>query len=293
MYSYSSSQDAITGILAEVVKLLKEYEGEYIIVGGWSPYLLGMGRPQIMQHPGTKDVDILFRKGKEINGLREIVKSLLGSGYLLSAKHEFQLIKISKVNGTELAFNVDLLHPSGFDEGPEMFVDHLQLDVPIDKARLYMHMTKSIVMPGSEVFFDRSLYRKQMLDATLPDGNSVDVEFNLLDEAGCIISKAKSIDNPKRPRDAFDIYYSIKFSQDYDKMIKKTLSVIDESLLPFDLREEMDKAVNKDIFCRNIRKYTDLKVDQEKEIMQVINGFQNDIMPKSAKMITSFGRDPQ
>ena len=50
-----------------------------------------------IRHPGTRDVDVLFNDDRE--SIRNAVELFLASGFVLSAKHEFQLLKTLSVGG--------------------------------------------------------------------------------------------------------------------------------------------------------------------------------------------------
>jgi hypothetical protein len=76
-----------------------------------------------------------------------------------------------------------------------MFVDHLDLDVPLKGKETVIMM--SIVLPNSALLFDDSLFDKYTLD---------NFEFNLVDFTGMFLTKMESCQKQKRERDSFDIY---------------------------------------------------------------------------------------
>lgn len=57
MTEYTDIQTGAFGLLYDTTKLLNELGVKYIIIGGWTPFLLN-SKPIL--HPGTKDVDVLF-----------------------------------------------------------------------------------------------------------------------------------------------------------------------------------------------------------------------------------------
>src|SRR6266566_9971104 len=108
MRSYPSLLSATKGLLGEVVQTVGPANvGDFAVIGGWSPFFLN-GSP--IPHPGSRDVDLLFREGRTEHSLSTVVETLLEAGYLHSAKHEFQLLRLLDVAGTTFVFNVDLLH---------------------------------------------------------------------------------------------------------------------------------------------------------------------------------------
>lgn len=128
--NFNNLQDGAFGLLAETADILNRNKIKYIIVGGWSPLLLN---DNPIAHPGTKDVDILFENGYRKKELGEIILKFIDSGFLLSAKHDFQLFKEIEVQGNKFIYNIDLLHPTETQKPEEIYVDHIDLEIPSDK----------------------------------------------------------------------------------------------------------------------------------------------------------------
>lgn len=59
---------------------------EYIIVGGWSPFLLNANP---IPHPGTKDVDVLFKSGTKQGELKSLIEDFIQKEFIQSAKDTF------------------------------------------------------------------------------------------------------------------------------------------------------------------------------------------------------------
>lgn len=194
--------DASKALLVEVAHMLNGMNVTYVIVGGWSPYLRNATE---IPHPGTRDVDVLFSDADAKEGIREVVKAFVEQGFVVSAKHDFQLLKPIVVDGQELMFNVDLLHPSETVENPEKMVDHLNLHV-LENEFGPLKSVKSIVLPSSRILFETELH--SVLDVSCPLTERV-VPVPLISEAGCVLSKCESVTLEKRHRDSFDIYLSI------------------------------------------------------------------------------------
>jgi len=218
---YSSVLDAVFALLGEVVEILEPLGHKYVVVGGWSPYLLNNGP---IPHPGTRDVDILFAEGASPGALRSVIKVLIDHGFLPSAKHQFQLLRVLRVADFDLVFNVDLLHPlERFREDssikPDMFVDHIELAVPLSKYLADNYKGMSIATPNSGFILEDSQFVRTPLDFDLPDGRSSRIDVPIMNEVGLIVTKSQSISSPKRPRDAFDIYVAISQCRDYDALV--------------------------------------------------------------------------
>lgn len=79
--------DASLANLKLAVEGLKEAGIEdYVIIGGWCAFLNRNGKP----HPGTIDVDILFKEARRPYNLRKYIEIMRNKGYFTSAKHRFQ-----------------------------------------------------------------------------------------------------------------------------------------------------------------------------------------------------------
>ncbi len=205
-YSYPNVLAASRGLLLDVCERLTALRTNYVIVGGWVPYL--RANHETLRHPGTKDVDVLLNDDKEL--LQLSVRALLDAGYLLSAKHPFQLLRTLTIKGDdgeqEFVFNVDLMHPSEGAAKPDMFADILELNIAenYDPQKIAI---KSIVFPSSLIVFEEKMWSDFALQATFPQGGDGKANIPLLDEVGLVLSKCESVSKKKRERDAYDIYY--------------------------------------------------------------------------------------
>lgn len=199
-YEYNSLQSATKGLLGESVKIAQGTGKDFVVIGGWSPFLLNNGN---ITHPGTRDVDLLFKHGATSEELKDVVKAFLSRGYLSSAKHSFQLLKPIMVSGTEFVFNIDLLH-SANNENTEMFVDHLT----IDEGELLFRY-QSIKVPLSTLLFEPSGRTQFTCEIMLPSGNAEQIPIPLMSELGTLLTKSESMLQPKRSRDVFDVMLAI------------------------------------------------------------------------------------
>ncbi len=201
-------QEGAQRLLTETCQILNDEKINYIIVGGWSPFLLN-GNP--INHPGTKDVDVLFEDGYKRENLKGIILKFLDKGYLLSAKHDFQLFKEIEVENKKFIYNIDLLHPSETKTPDEIYIDHIDLGIPSDKYKSSTFKMKSIALPSSQILFSHDLKTILSIDG---------VKINLMNEIGTLITKSESIKIPKRYRDSLDVYFAITQNKDYPDLIK-------------------------------------------------------------------------
>lgn len=219
-----------------------------MVIGGWCPVLRNKSG---VSHPGTLDVDILFKKSYQSGSLKRVIESFIDSGFMPSAKHPFQLLKTQEINGKNFVYNIDLLHPNMANNPDQigMFVDHLELDVPINNSEEKLKKMMSIVLPNSEI-----LFREKLFDEFTASGET----FKLVSFDGMFITKMDSCQKQKRERDSFDIYLAF-LSEGIDTGKINNLAANDSriqmSLDDFKRYLKKDsEAFNKNVqhFCKSI-----------------------------------------
>ena len=240
--------DGAKCLLGECCNLLNENEVEYLIVGGWSPFLFNSNG---INHPGTKDVDVLFKKGFEENQLKEVIEIFLKNGFYQSAKHNFQLLREIEIKGYKFIYNMDLLHPDNQEKKSEMFVDHIDFPVKESEITMVNYKSKTILLPKSDLFFT-DFYDIYTDSFDLLNGEAKQISFKLLDEAGIILSKLKSAFNEKRTRDAYDIFLAIKFNRNYLATIKKLKQIINKNVSVKESFDNLLKSKNINYLNNNI-----------------------------------------
>ena len=235
--------EGATELLIDTISALSTTsEGEYIVIGGWCPYLRNTSD---IKHPGTLDVDLLFREGYREGALTRSINALRQKGFVASAKHPFQLLIEKQIGAERLIFNIDLLHPLMNETDKNMFVDQLDLDIPINDDERRVKKMKSIVQPNSVVLFEEGLFSPFTLSG---------IEFSLVDFTGMFITKMDSCQNRKRERDSFDIYLGFKSNQvDIEKLksIASRNERVSKSLAKFTSFLEKDA----DLFNWNVSEF--------------------------------------
>jgi len=278
MTNYDNLLAGAKGLLGDCVKLLSAVKQDYVIVGGWSPLLLNSG---VIRHPGTHDVDLLFSEGKSEGELKDVFNLFLDNGYLTSAKHNFQLLKVIKVTGQDFVYNVDFLHSSDNQKREDMFVDHLKLPVPLNEYQDSTYIEMSIKAPNSEVLFREKLFESIKQDFILPDGSAESISFPLIDEAGLIITKTDSVKQVKRKRDAFDIYLATKQARNYNDLVSIFQNIKTKNGDLFNTLYGIREALEKHNMVLNILDYVygdnDRKYEHRETVTHEINKFLSDV----------------
>lgn len=225
---YATVSDAARGVLVDACSIAEGLDIAFAVIGGWSPLLLNSDR---IPHPGTRDVDMLFPAATTPEGLKGVVEAFLDRDYLPSIKHPFQLVRVLNVGGRRAVMGIDLLHPREeelADVSPEMFVDHVDLDVRLGPGSDESLMIRSIVTPHAGFIMDDEEYEPVNVQARTPDGRDVTVAVPVINELALIITKSNSFRNPKRRRDSFDIYLAASQARDHDALRQGLATLADK-----------------------------------------------------------------
>ncbi len=254
---FENVNQASRWLLAEAGGIAKETRLDFAICGGWSTVLRNDKKSK---HPGTRDVDLLFSKGATPGALRDAVKKFLDRDFIVSAKHDFQVLRVLSVLDQNLVphdfvFNVDFLHPSETLKDPTLFSKHLELSVPIDDLGRQKVILKSICLPSAAILFDAGLIEKEQVKAMTPDGRSRSLVLPVINEVGLLITKAKSCISPKRPRDIFDIYLAIAQPKDKVSMRNQLMNLRNEHADIFKSIHQISEALKDGVIQKESRHY--------------------------------------
>src|SRR5262249_46987927 len=116
---------------------------------------------------------------------------------------------------------------------------------------------RSLALPSAAVLFKETLWSRYSIQGQTPNGESANIEFNLVTEVGSIFSKCESVRSRKRAGDAFDIYYLLSgpkgaaTSGELKALASSSLYGFDTQLLK--LRTYLDE--NPLLFNQSVEKY--------------------------------------
>ena len=189
MNSIKTINDGAKVIFDEAIDLLSDDLDKVVIIGGWGPFLRNSSI-----HPGTKDVDVLFSFDYTKEEVGKVIMRFLDKGYMVSAKHGFQILKPVQVLERRYLYNIDFLHPAIERDNIVELHDVINLDVTIDGFIVKTVQTAGILR--GDLVFDENLYEPRDINGA---------KVNLLNDTGVIITKIKSCCTPKRPRDIYDV----------------------------------------------------------------------------------------
>lgn len=179
----SSEQDGAKALLKEVTDILNLTQVNFVVVGGWVPFLFHSTR---FGHPGTFDVDLLIHGESLENGTFDSAGDILiERGYLRAPKNRFQAHRIIHVAEERMVFHVDFLN----EQQPTN-----ELELVEGKGKL-----QSIYTPSMQAIFKYEGYRFH------PEFERV--RFPSVETF--LVTKAAAVSSKKRSRDAFDAFVSV------------------------------------------------------------------------------------
>lgn len=182
--SYPDEQTAAQKLLNETTTTLNDHKVNYVVVGGWSPYLF---HSQKYGHPGTFDVDVLLdSKSLDDGSFDSASNALLSNGYMRAPKNVFQAHRILNVNGEDLVFHIDFLN----EREPTN-----EIEIVTGQGRM-----KSVYTEIMKAVFKYADFRTH---SAFPNVRFPSPET-------FIATKAVAASVKKRQRDAFDIFVTVQ-----------------------------------------------------------------------------------
>ena len=198
---YASDYDdrttvAVKSVLIEIGQILGSYRGRFAVIGGAVPWLLL--NESDMQHIGTLDVDLSLDAEALGDGeYAQLVESLLSQGYHQSERRRrFQLVRTvpARDGGDDIDIIVDFLMPR--DATIAKNTPPLVADFAVQRA------------DGADLAL--RFYQLVAIDGDMPDGGRNRVQIAVASIPALLAMKGYAIANRSKPKDAYDIYYSIR-----------------------------------------------------------------------------------
>jgi hypothetical protein len=190
---------ACHSVLVEVVHILGDYVEDMAIVGGWVPTLLIEGAAE--EHAASMDVDLALNQEKiSEEAYATINKILTEHGYRQNTEKnaQFKYFKDLTVDGQTFTIELDLLTGEyGGDTGRSRRHESIQ-DVHPLKAR------------GADLVFERT--KTITVSGELPnDGGKDTVTCKIAGVVPFLVMKGIVLARRKKPKDAYDIEYVLRF----------------------------------------------------------------------------------
>ncbi len=193
VWDYSAGQiEAAHRVLIEVMNLLKEYEDEICLIGGWVPEFLFEGKG----HTGSVDIDILFdhQQIEKDPGYSTVKRIMEKNGYNKHDEKYFSFVKEIVINGIKYKVDVDFL--AGKYGG--------NID---SKRSQHVQGMKMLKATGGNFAFEVPRIHKKVT-AMRPDGAVDTCEISIVSMVPFLVMKSAALGRNK-PKDAYDIYFCI------------------------------------------------------------------------------------
>jgi len=185
---------AARSVLLEVSHILGEYKNGIVIVGGWVPELLFSNASE--RHVGSLDVDLaLDQKTLQEVGYRSIMSLLLARGYQ-QGDQPFIFYRTVKIDDQEFQVEVDFL-TSEYGGTSKKHRTQVIQDMHPRKTR------------GCDLAFEMPV--EITLNGTLPEGGLDHTPVRVVSIVPFIMMKAFALGDRLKEKDAYDIYYCLKY----------------------------------------------------------------------------------
>jgi hypothetical protein len=191
---------AVKSVIVEIGQVLGSFQGKFAIVGGAVPWLLLEDAE--MAHVGTLDVDVgLDAEALGDGEYAKLVESLQGHGYEQNADlRKFQLVRTvpAKDGGDDIKVVVDFLMPreAVIEKNKPPLIDGFAV----------------IKADGADIALEH--YEIIKVKADMPNGGTNSVRIAVASIAALLAMKGFAINGRDKPKDAYDIYYSIRHYPD-------------------------------------------------------------------------------
>lgn len=253
-------QKAAISLLSEVSMILKREEINYIILGGWSPYLLNTTK---IIHPGTRDVDILIDRNCDSEKLNNLINSFLSAGFFLSSINEFQIYKTITIGLIPFIFQVDFLIPVNGDSD-----QGIMLPVYLTGEFDNYYEFKPISITNFDFLFSGFVTEYPLIDSASKTMSRI------LTPAGCVLTKARSIGIEKRKRDSLDIFISIGSDANYTQVVLDLKELKTKNIEAFSYLNKVKEHYHTGSFYRNLLIFHSIEIRQ---VENRLNRFFSDI----------------
>ena len=205
---------AVKSVLIEIAKIFGSFEGKFAVIGGAVPWLLLSEAD--MPHSGTVDVDL----GLDPSALGDgeyvrLVEALQKHGYHQRDNlRRFQLERTvpARDGGPDIDIVVDFLMPRDAEitKNTPPLISQFAVQ-RADGAGLALNFNQMVAIEGD-----------------MPDGGVNLVRIAVASIPGLLAMKGYAIAQRQKPKDAYDIYYSIRnFPDGIDALVEATRLLLD------------------------------------------------------------------
>lgn len=183
--------------MLETIRILGEYRGSMVLIGGWVPQLLFQNTGEL--HTGSIDVDLAFDHKRITEDVYKTIHALLLEREYEQGDQPFIFHRKVNIDGNEVVVKVDLL--SGEYEGTGKSHRHQKVqNIRVRKVR------------GCDLAFNDPI--EVTIESNLPGGAQDSTIIRVSSIVPFLIMKAIVLDDRIKEKDAYDIYYCLKQYED-------------------------------------------------------------------------------
>jgi len=188
---------AAYSVMLEIIRILGEYRGNMVLIGGWVPQLLFQNTSEL--HTGSIDVDLAFDHKRITDDAYKTIHELLLEREYEQGDQPFIFHRRVNIDGNEVVVKVDLL--SGEYEGTGKSHRHQKVqNIRARKVR------------GCDLAFNDPI--EVTIEGNLPGGAQDSTIIRVSSIVPFLIMKAIVLDDRIKEKDAYDIYYCLKQYED-------------------------------------------------------------------------------
>ena len=188
---------AAYSVMLEIIRILGEYKGNMVLIGGWVPQLLFQNTSEL--HTGSIDVDLAFDHKRITDDAYKTIHELLLEREYEQGDQPFIFHRRVNIDGNEVVVKVDLL--SGEYEGTGKSHRHQKVqNIRARKVR------------GCDLAFNDPI--EVTIEGNLPGGAQDSTIIRVSSIVPFLIMKAIVLDDRIKEKDAYDIYYCLKQYED-------------------------------------------------------------------------------
>lgn len=213
----SDAVGASHSVLIDVLTILGRYREHLVVVGGWVPELTFPDRG----HIGSLDVDIAIDGHVIMNNAYTTIRNLLLQNEYRPAELPSRFTRVVKRGVVEAVVVLDLV--TGDREAAATDAPRWVQEMPVSGLR------------GIDLAFD--FPNKLELSGTLPEGGRNTVIARVCDLRAFLAMKGIVLWERKKPKDAYDAYFSIKHHGDAMALADLFKPILDQPMIQEGLRK--------------------------------------------------------
>lgn len=208
--------ELVRKVLMDVWQICGEYKDEMVLIGGLVPSLTMSNAED--PHVGTLDIDLALDAEAlaQDNQYATLVELLTQNEYKLAeeSSKKFQLIKtITNENGQEINIVIDFLRPR---------------NIELEKNKPPV-LDNFVTLKGSAVDLAIKYKTTHTIKAIDLDGFQNTVHVSVCTIPGFIAMKGHAMNGRKKPKDAYDIYYCVKYYElGVEKLAEECKNILHE-----------------------------------------------------------------